>query len=131
MTIILHVEDDLTIASTVARLLKRTLPEVRVIHTLTVDAAITALGICQVQLVLSDYKVFGSKTGADLLEHVQAMRNPPPFVFLSSDERCADRSVPWLQKPASATAIRYAVLVAIDPPKVVVDIPFDDIAEVA
>lgn len=122
MTAILYVEDDATLASTVIRLIKRTIPEARVIHTLSVDAAITALGLVQVALVISDFNVFGPKTGGDLLDHVQAMRNPPPFLFVSSDERCAGRGVPWLEKPASAAALREAVLVASDPPKVVMEV---------
>ena len=122
MSTILYVEDDLVLAKTVERMLGRIAPDARVIHLLSVDAAIKVLGLVRVDLVLSDFNVFGPKTGLDLLEHVVALHIPTPFIFLSSDERCEGRGVPWLRKPCPPSHIRDAVMAVLDPPKVVMEV---------
>jgi CheY-like chemotaxis protein len=122
---ILLVEDDLTVARMLERLIRRTVSQAcEVVHRTTAQAAILCLRLCgedQYALVVSDFNL-EQGTGGDVLAFRDSMANPPPFIFLSSDERCRGRGVPVLQKPCEPSAIRGAVLAAIDPPKVVMEV---------
>ena len=125
---ILIVEDDLSIARANERLIRRAVTSaVEVVTTALGEVAIAELAIGGYDLVVSDFNLGGEATGADVL----AAAGSTPFLFLSSDERIEDRGVPWLSKPCAPSELRAAVLVLLDPPKIVIDVPFEDVLDVA
>jgi CheY-like chemotaxis protein len=117
MTRILYVEDDALVARSVMRCIRAIVPDVDVTHVDDYEQAITCLQGAAFDVVLSDYDLApGTRgSGGSLLTWIE--KNLPDlkqhFVFLSSNDACGERGVPWLEKPATkdelAAALTYAL----------------------
>lgn len=124
--LVLHVEDEPSISRAVASTLRRAGYEV--ISVATAEAAFIVLGSRSVDVVVSDFNLAGFGNGADVLACARALRQPPAFLFVSSDERAGSLGVPWIEKPCGMAAIQ-AALALLDPPKVVREMPLDGMYE--
>jgi CheY-like chemotaxis protein len=129
VTRILIVEDDHEVARLVERLIRRTAASaLEIVRVVTGEAAIALLTTCDpFDAVVSDCHLGGGATGLDVLAVSRALPTPPPFLFLTSDERAQGLGVPCLAKPCSLNEIRAALakLLDVDQPKVVKEMPLD------
>lgn len=129
VTRILIVEDEIAIARATERLIRRVVTTaVEVVAVVTGEAAMARLTSSSFDAIISDCNLLpGGATGLDVLAASRALPNPPRFLFLTSDERCEGRGVPFLSKPASPSELRAAIakLLDIDQPKVVKEMPLD------
>ena len=125
---ILLVEDDYAIARANERLIRRNVTAaLEVVHVVTAEGAIAAIAFASepFTLVVCDWNLGGVLNGGDVLTAVMKLPRPPGFLFLSSDERCGERGVEWLQKPCRPSELREAVLAFIEQPKTVKEMPLD------
>jgi len=117
MTRILYIEDDALVARSVMRCIRSIVPDAKVTHVDDYDRAVACLEGAAFDVVLSDYDLApGTRgSGGSLLTWIE--KNQPAlkqrFIFLSSNDACGARGVPWLEKPATkdelAAALTYAL----------------------
>ena len=106
---ILFVEDDKSLQRATVRMIRLARENAEVLLAQTYDEAVAHLTASpELDLVLCDYNLIGSKTGGDVLEWIKANRFElvPRFVFLSANDVVKKLHDRCLVKPCAPEDIR-------------------------
>lgn len=108
---VLYIEDDEVLARSILRFFRRYFPDAVVSRVDSCDAAVACLKSIQFDVVLSDFDLAAGGSGGDVLTWIEQSQPhlKPRFLFLSGDDACAERGVPWLEKPCSLAALAAAI----------------------
>ncbi len=114
---ILHIEDDMSVATTVSRLLRKKLDAV-VVSVASGEEAMSSMTLQNWNLIISDWNIKGKATGGDVFDWVreQFPELSKKYVFMSDDQQAAEYSAQYglefVEKPASVDRILQAVRTA-------------------
>lgn len=101
---ILHIEDDVSLQTSIARQFRARL-QAEVTTVSNPDDAIAILKAIKFDIVVSDFNIDGGN-GGQVLEWLRANQPGQAFMFLSSDEeRIIGSGVPYAIKPAPMSAV--------------------------
>jgi CheY-like chemotaxis protein len=108
---VLYIEDDELLARSTLRFFRRHYPDAVVSHVDNSVAAVACLQSAQFDVVLSDFDLAAGGSGDSVLTWIEQNQPhlKPRFLFLSGNAACADRGVPWLEKPCSLAALAAAI----------------------
>jgi len=108
---VLYIEDDAAVARSTLRFFRRYYPDAFVSHVDSYGVAVACLQSFQFDVVLSDFDLATGGSGGSVLAWIEQHQPhlKPRFLFLSGNGACADRGVPWLEKPCPLSALATAI----------------------